>query len=63
MIARLVAVLLLLASPVLAQPTATIETGALRGVTRDGVEQFLGVPYAAPPVASPRLRKPSAPRR
>jgi para-nitrobenzyl esterase len=61
MIARLVAVLALLAGPALAQPTARIETGALRGVVREGVEQFLGVPYAAPPVGALRWAAPQAP--
>lgn len=61
MIARLVAVLALLAGPALAQPTATIETGTLRGVVREGVEQFLNVPYAAPPVGALRWAQPQAP--
>ncbi|MBQ9612819.1 MAG: carboxylesterase/lipase family protein [Lachnospiraceae bacterium] len=32
--------------------------GMLRGSVRDGVYQFLGVPYAAPPVGALRFRKP-----
>lgn len=59
MIARLCAIVLaLLAGPALAEPTATIETGVLRGVVREGVEQFLGVPYAAPPVGPLRWAAP-----
>lgn len=59
MIARLCAiVLVLLGGPVLAQPTATIETGTLRGVAAGGVERFLGVPYAAPPVGPLRWSAP-----
>lgn len=44
-----------------ANPTARVETGTLRGVARDGVEQFLGVPYAAPPVGPLRWRAPRPP--
>lgn len=62
MIARLVAVLALLAGPALAQPTATIEAGVLRGLVRDGVEQFLNVPYAAPPVGPLRWAAPQPPK-
>lgn len=61
MIARLVALLALLAGPALAQPTVTIDTGVLRGVVREGVEQYLGVPYAAPPVGPLRWAAPQAP--
>lgn len=62
MIARLIAVLALLAGPALAQPTAKVEAGALRGVVREGVEQFLAVPYAAPPVGPLRWAAPRPPK-
>lgn len=32
----------------------TVEGGALRGVVRDGVTAYLGIPYAAPPVGNLR---------
>jgi para-nitrobenzyl esterase len=43
------------------EPVVTVETGSLRGVTRDGVNVFLGVPYAAPPVGDLRWREPQSP--
>ncbi|MFK0046615.1 carboxylesterase/lipase family protein [Streptomyces sp. NPDC090741] len=45
------------------RPQATVAQGVLRGQTHDGAEEFLGVPYAAPPVGDARLRPPQAPRR
>ena len=39
-------------------PTVTTRDGRLRGVTRGAVKEFLGVPYAAPPIGSLRFRAP-----
>ncbi len=45
------------------QPTVKIASGTLHGVAQNGVTRFLGVPYAAPPVAERRfaLPEPHAP--
>ncbi|WP_148668016.1 carboxylesterase/lipase family protein [Streptomyces sp. WAC05950] len=45
------------------RPTVAVAQGALRGQARDGAEEFLGVPYAAPPVGTGRLRAPRPPAR
>ena len=50
-------VALMLAAAVTA-PIAKVETGALQGVTSDGVTAFKGVPYAAAPVGDLRWRAP-----
>ena len=41
-----------------AEPSATIDTGQLRGARIDGVLAFRGVPYARPPVGALRWRAP-----
>lgn len=43
------------------RPRASIDSGALVGSVHDGVRAFLGIPYAAAPVAERRWRKPTAP--
>ncbi|MFF8266912.1 carboxylesterase/lipase family protein [Streptomyces sp. NPDC016562] len=45
------------------RPVVTVAQGALRGQSRDGAQEFLGVPYAAPPVGEARLRTPTPPPR
>ncbi|MFE2145839.1 carboxylesterase/lipase family protein [Streptomyces sp. NPDC059456] len=51
------------APPGSAHPRVGVAQGVLRGQEHDGAEEFLGVPYAAPPVGDARLRPPQAPRR
>ncbi|MCX6031362.1 MAG: carboxylesterase family protein [Chloroflexi bacterium] len=41
-------------------PLVKIETGWLRGIEINGVQEFLGVPYAAPPISDLRWRPPAA---
>lgn len=44
-----------------AAPQVSTDSGTLQGRTVDGVQQFLGIPYAAPPVGSLRWKAPQAP--
>ncbi len=50
--------LLLAGSAIAAPPQVTISAGVLQGIDEDGVEQFLGIPFAAPPVGDLRWRAP-----
>ena len=55
-----------LSAPVLAQPTASVpvvktDLGPVEGAHRNGVETFLGFPFAAPPTGERRLAPPVAP--
>src|SRR5205814_1235060 len=50
----------LLASTTLAAPYARIKNGLILGSTSNGVDTFLGIPYADPPVGNLRLRRPQS---
>ena len=43
-----------------AAQTVTIKQGALKGAVVEGVEEFWGIPYAAPPVGDLRWKPPAA---
>jgi para-nitrobenzyl esterase len=43
-----------------AAQTVTIKQGALKGAVVEGVEEFWGIPYAAPPVGDLRWKPPTA---
>ena len=45
--------------------TGVVQTddGPVRGIIRDGVRQFLAIPFAAPPVGHLRWRPPQRPER
>jgi para-nitrobenzyl esterase len=49
-----------LASVAQGAPTAKIKQGALTGANVEGVEEFWGIPYAAPPVGDLRWKPPAA---
>jgi para-nitrobenzyl esterase len=45
-----------------AGPIAYVQGGAVRGAAVSGVDEFLGLPYAAPPIGNLRWRPPEPPR-
>ena len=45
-----------------AQPVVTTASGRLRGLQSDGVQEFRGVPFAAPPLGEWRFRAPRPPQ-
>jgi para-nitrobenzyl esterase len=50
-------------SPRTDQPIAVTRDGVVQGFATGGVDKFLGIPYAAPPVGSLRWRAPQSPAR
>ncbi|HEX3805301.1 MAG TPA: carboxylesterase family protein [Gaiellaceae bacterium] len=46
-----------------AAPTAKTTAGTVRGLVASGMREFLGIPYAAPPLAKLRWQPPQAPAR
>ena len=42
-------------------PVVTTDEGAVRGTTAGTVDEFLGIPYAAPPLGNLRWRSPAPP--
>lgn len=58
---RSIGLLALLANAAWAAPQARVQEGALAGKLEEGVEEFFGIPYAAPPVGPLRWRAPQAP--
>jgi para-nitrobenzyl esterase len=42
-------------------PTVNTTDGPVRGIVKNGVNQFLGIPYAAPPVGDLRWKPPAPP--
>ncbi len=64
-ISRLFATVAILIVPTLglapSQPVVVTTEGTLAGVHRDGLSEFFGIPYAAPPVGNLRWQPPQQP--
>jgi para-nitrobenzyl esterase len=59
----IVALLMVIGVHAIAAEVVRTEGGALRGVAGDGIEKYLGIPYAAPPTGDLRWKPPQAPAR
>ena len=62
-LAGMIAIVLYTTIAALAAPVVVTEQGPLRGLTVSGENQYLGIPYAAPPVGSLRWKPPQPPAR
>jgi para-nitrobenzyl esterase len=51
------------ASAVVRRPVAVTQSGSVRGRLAGGIDEFLGIPYAAPPTGNLRWRAPEPPAR
>lgn len=52
---------LVISNTALAEPVINLDTGTAKGIAHKGVEQFLGLAYAAPPVNEKRWAPPQKP--
>ncbi len=60
-LAALLCATLALPAAATAQTLVSIDDGDVQGQLNDGTREFLGIPYAAPPVGALRFRPPQAP--
>jgi para-nitrobenzyl esterase len=53
--------LLIVGNIVVAEPVVSVDTGTAKGTSHNGVDQFLGLPYALPPLYEKRWAPPHKP--